>query len=59
MKPYLKEYSEAVEAHLDALSREMQIKLEVRNTYHRLMRAKEELRAKEREMIEDSENLHI
>lgn len=57
MKAEIKEYSEAVQAHLDALGAEVKAKDAVRKSYYRLIQAKEALRAMERDIIEESERM--
>ncbi len=53
MTPEIKEYSDAMEAHLDARRQEVKSRDLVRKTHHRLLKAKEALRHKEQDLLED------
>ena len=53
MENVIKEYTEAITAHIKACEDATLAKLAQRNSYSRVMRAKEEMRAKERELLED------
>lgn len=55
MQKELKEYAEAFEMHLQAQTNELKAKHEVKATHYRLLLAKDALRAKERELLEDIE----
>lgn len=55
MKNELKEYSEAFEAHHLAVKKKLECDLEVKQTRYRLLKAKDALKAKEVEMIEQAE----
>lgn len=55
MNPEIQDYAKALQDHMDALKAEMRSKLDVRRTYYVLMRAKEALHIKERELIENTE----
>jgi hypothetical protein len=52
MKTEIKEYSEAFEAHVLAQKNVLQAEMEVLRTRHRLNVARQDLFAKEREMME-------
>jgi len=53
MERVIKEYTEAINAHIKACEDATIAKVAQRNSYARVMKAKEELRAMEREMLED------
>lgn len=55
MEKELKEYKEAIEENLEASKKEMGAKDAKRKAYYRLIRAKEALRAKEIDLLEESE----
>lgn len=57
MKAELKEYSDALEANLEASRNELLAKDLKRKAYYRLQMARENLRQKERELLEDSERI--
>jgi hypothetical protein len=54
VKKEIDEYVEAFNAHLQAQKDEIKIKLRIKSTYNRLMQAKAELKAKEKELLEDT-----
>ena len=54
MKELLKEYANALEENLEASRAEVQIKDMKRKAYYRLMRAKEAMRAEERELLDNT-----
>ena len=53
MENEIKEYANAIEAHIKACRDETLAKQIKKQTYYRVMRAKDELRSKERELLED------
>jgi len=57
MKDAIIEYSSALEAHMEAVRNEMVANDAKKKSYYRLMRAKDELRAHERELLMETELL--
>lgn len=57
MNPEIKEYSEALEAHMAARRQEVKSRDLVRKTHNRVLKAKEALRHMEQDMLEDIEKL--
>lgn len=53
----IKEYTEAISTHIKACENETLAKLAKRNSYSRIMKAKEEMRAMEKELLEDKVTL--
>lgn len=53
MNRELEEYAIAFNLHFKAQNDEMKSKLEVKSTYYRLMKAKDALKNKEKELLED------
>ncbi len=58
MKSEIEDYAKAVENHINNLKAEIRIKDAVRKSYHAAMMAKEAMRGKEREIMEDSLELN-
>ena len=52
MKDEIKEYAEAIEENLNATKNEMMAKEKKKQAHYRLLRAKEEMSAKEREILD-------
>lgn len=55
MKEEIQEYQEAVEAHIQAAKDECVAKDKKRKAYYRLIRAKDAMRAKEHELLNNYE----
>lgn len=58
MNPAIKEYIEALEAHISNVHKEVRIKLAIRNSYQRLLRAKSSLSIMESDMLEECEDIY-
>ncbi len=56
MKPQIKDYIEALENYAQYSQEEVRIKTLVRNSYSRLMKAKEALRDMEEDLLEVTHN---
>lgn len=57
MKSEIKAYTDAFEAHHQAVKDQVRSNLKVRQTRYALMKAREEMRAREAELIEDTERI--
>ncbi len=52
MKPQIKDYIEALEAYVQYSQEEVKVKTLVRNSYQRLMKAKQALHAMEEDLLD-------
>lgn len=55
MKDHIKEYTLAFEAHHQAMKDKIRSNLRVKQTHYALLKAREAMREKERELIEETE----
>lgn len=56
MEDVIKEYSEAVKANIDASKAVVDANVLKRAAHYRLMKARDALRSKEKDLLEDCEN---
>lgn len=57
MKQELKEYQDAINEHIFLKGQQTQLKLDIDKSHYRVLRAKEELRAKEWELLNNYESV--